>query len=68
LSRPWLTTIFISFGLFAPFNGTVFTSLFVDALSVSGAILLILKLHAPYSGLIQISSVPLRDALSQLGR
>jgi hypothetical protein len=64
----WLTFIFISFGLFAPVNGTVIASLFVSALSVSGAILLILEMYTPYSGLIQISSAPLRAALAQLGQ
>ena len=64
----WLTVIFISFGLFAPFNATVVSSLFVSALSVSGAILLILEMYGPYSGLIQISSAPLRAALEHLGQ
>ena len=64
----WLTTIFISFGLFAPANSTVFISLLVSSLSVSAAILLILELYTPYAGIIRISSAPLRDALSQLGR
>ena len=36
-----LTTIFVSFGLFAPGNATVLTSLLVSALSASAAILLI---------------------------
>jgi hypothetical protein len=63
----WLTTLFISFGLFAPANGTVFTSLLVSAFSVSSAILLILQLYAPFRGLIVISSAPLRAALTQLG-
>ena len=64
----WLTVIFISFGLFAPFNATVVASLFVSALSVSGAIFLILEMYGPYSGLIQISSAPLRAALAHLGQ
>jgi len=64
----WLTVIFISFGLFAPFNATVVSSLFVSALSVSGAIFLILEMSGPYSGLIQISSAPLRAALAHLGQ
>ena len=64
----WLTVIFIAFGLFAPFNGTVVCSLFVSALSVSGAIFLILEMYAPYTGVIQISSAPLRAALAQLGK
>jgi hypothetical protein len=64
----WLTVIFISFGLFAPFNATVLSSLFVSALSVSGAVFLILEMYAPYSGLIQLSNAPLRAALAQLGQ
>ena len=63
----WLTTIFISFGVFAPANSTVFTSLLVSASSVSAAIFLMLELYTPYSGLIHISSAPLHGALSQLG-
>jgi len=64
----WLTTIFISFGLFAPFNATVVSSLFVAALSVSYAIFLILEMYTPYTGLVQISSEPLRAAIAELGR
>ncbi len=56
----WLTIIFISFGLFAPANATVFTALFVSALSVSAAIFLMLELYTPYAGLIQVSTAPLR--------
>jgi hypothetical protein len=61
----WLTTLFISFGLFAPANGTAITALLVSGLSVSGAILLILELYSPYEELIRISSAPLRAALTQ---
>jgi hypothetical protein len=64
----WLTVIFISFGLFAPPNATVLTSLFVSSLSVSFAIFLILEMYTPYGGLIQISSAPLRSALIHLGQ
>jgi hypothetical protein len=64
----WLTAIFISFGLFAPFNATVVASLFVSALSVSGAIFLILEMYTPYAGLVKISDAPLRAALAHLGQ
>ncbi|MFZ3217009.1 MAG: hypothetical protein WA192_13210, partial [Candidatus Acidiferrales bacterium] len=64
----WLTIIFISFGLFAPRNATVVVSLLVSALSVSGAICLILEMYAPYAGLIRVSSAPLRAALTHLGQ
>jgi len=63
----WLTIIFISFGLFAPPNTIVISSFFVSALSVSGAIFLILEMYTPYAGLIHISSAPLRAALAHLG-
>jgi hypothetical protein len=64
----WLAMIFASFGLFAPRNATVVVSLFVSAMSVSGAILLILEMYSPYAGLIQISQAPLRAALAHLGQ
>jgi hypothetical protein len=64
----WLAILFVSFGLFAPPNATVFATLFVCALSVSGAIFLILELDQPFAGLIQISSDPLRNALAHLGQ
>ena len=64
----WVTVIFISFGLLAPPNGTVIVTLFVCALSVSGAIFLILELDQPFAGLIQISSAPLRNVLAHLGQ
>jgi hypothetical protein len=63
----WLTIIFISFGLFAPPNATVTVTFFVCALSVSSAIFLILEMYSPFTGLIQISSTPLRNALAHLG-
>jgi len=64
----WLCIIFASFGLFAPANATVITVLCVCALSVSGAIFLILELDRSFEGLLQVSGAPLRAALAQLGR
>lgn len=64
----WIVVIFVSFGLFAPLNTTAVTTLFVCALSVSGAIFLILELDQPFQGFIQVSSGPLRLALGHLGR
>jgi hypothetical protein len=64
----WLVIVFTSFGLFAPTNATVIATLFLCALSVSGAIFLILEMYTPFQGLIQISSAPLRNALAHLGQ
>jgi Protein of unknown function (DUF4239) len=64
----WLCIIFASFGLFAPRNTTVIAALCVSALSVAGAIFLILELDRSFEGLLQVSGAPLRAALAQLGR
>ncbi len=64
----WLGVLFLSIGLFAPPNGTVVVAFMLSALSVSGAIFLILELDMPYGGLISISSQPMRLALSHLGQ
>jgi len=64
----WLATIFGSFGLFAPRNATAIATLFVCALSVSGAVFLILEMYSPFAGLMQISSAPLRNAFAHLGQ
>jgi hypothetical protein len=64
----WLTLLFCSFGLFAPRNGTVTVSFVLSALSVAGAIFLILEMYSPFQSLTQISSVPLRNALAHLGQ
>jgi hypothetical protein len=63
----WLTLIFASFGLFAPSNGTALIALGLSSLSIAGAIFLILEMAVPFSGLIQIPSTPMHEALSLLG-
>ena len=62
----WIVIIFASFSLFSDLNVTVFTCLSLFALSASCAIFLILELSKPFSGLMMISSEPLRHALGPL--
>jgi hypothetical protein len=62
----WLVIIFASFSPFSALNATVFTCLSLFALSASCAIFLILELGQPFSGLMTISSEPLRHALGPL--
>ena len=64
----WLAVLFLSFGLFTPRNGTAITALMASAVSVCAAIFLVLELDHPFSGLIGISSEPMRNALEHLGR
>jgi hypothetical protein len=64
----WLSILFMSFGLFAPRNATAVTTLIVSAISVAGAIFLILELEHPFTGLVQIPETPLRIALLVIGK
>jgi hypothetical protein len=64
----WLTMLHISFGLLAPRNATVITMLLISALSVSGAMFIILEMDHPLDGMIKVSSAPLRKALELMGR
>jgi hypothetical protein len=64
----WLAMLFASFSLFASPNATVVVTLLICALSVAGALFLILELDQPFSGLIKLPSAPLTSALDQLGR
>ena len=64
----WLAVLFGSFGLFSRPNATIIATLLVCALSVSGAVFLVLEMDRPFSGMVKISSAPLRVALAQLDR
>lgn len=64
----WIAVLFASFGLFAPSNGTALAALLLAALSVAGAIFLILELQSPFAGLLQIPDAPFLDAINHLGR
>lgn len=63
----WLTILLASFTLFSPINPTGGAVLVIIALSAAGAIFLILEMTNPFSGLMQIPSEPLRNALGVLG-
>ena len=62
----WLTVIFASLGMFAPRNHTAKVAIIVCALSVTTAIFLILEMDQPFDGLMQISNLPIREALEQI--
>jgi hypothetical protein len=64
----WLAMTFASFGLFAPRNATVLSALLVCAISVGSAVLLVLEMDTPFSGLVKVSGEPLHYALAQMER
>jgi hypothetical protein len=65
----WATILFVCFGLLAPRNGTLIVVFFVCAISVAGAIFLILEMEKPLTGgAMKISSKPLVKTLERLGK
>lgn len=64
----WLTVTFGCFGLFSPRNMTVAAVLLICALSVGGAMFLILEMDSPFDGIIKISPEPMRYAYSRLNQ
>jgi len=64
----WLTVTFTSYGMFAPRNATVIVTLLVCALSVAGAVFLILEMNAAFEGVIRVSPAPLHFALDHLAK
>jgi hypothetical protein len=64
----WLVIIFFSFSMLAPTNKPAILALIVSALSVCGAIFLILELDRPFGGWVGVPSAPIVQALAQLGK
>lgn len=64
----WITVTFVSFGMFSPRNGTVVTVMLLCAVSIGGAIFLVLEMDEPFLGLIRASPEPLRYALALMER
>jgi hypothetical protein len=62
----WLFVLFVSFGLFAPRNGMVVAALFVGALAIAGAVLVIVDMDSPYEGILVVSPQPMQQALAQM--
>ena len=64
----WVSVLFLGFGLLAPLHTTNAVVLTIGALSVAGAIFLILELSQPYVGLIHVSDASVRNLLAGMGR
>lgn len=64
----WLTVLFANFGLLAHPNATTLSVLLLCALSVAGAIFLLVEMSHPTTGLMKVSSAPLVKALGILSR
>ena len=62
----WLVIVFFMFGIIAPRNSLIYVSILLASLSISSTLFVILDLDTPLSGLIRVSSQPLRDALMHM--
>jgi hypothetical protein len=62
----WLAIIFAIFGLTSPRNGLVYVAVAMSALSITSPLYLIMEYSDAMTGLLQLSSAPLRIALSQM--
>jgi hypothetical protein len=62
----WLSILFVAFGLFAPPNLVTIAALLVCALSMCGAIGLILDLDKPFMGIVTVSPEPMLNALAKI--
>lgn len=63
----WLSLVFAGFGFRAPRNAVVVSTFVASALLLAGSFYLVLDMNVPFSGLIQVSDMPLRRALAELG-
>jgi hypothetical protein len=64
----WLAILFIGFGLFAPPNPTVLAVLCICAFSVSAAVFVVIEMDDAFTGLMRVSSEPLSNAITVIGR
>jgi hypothetical protein len=62
----WVTVIFGSFGMNAPRNSTVVSAFLIGSLAIGGAVFLILEMDRPMDGIMQISSLPVRNLIAQM--
>jgi hypothetical protein len=62
----WSVLLFLGYGLLSRVNAMTVAVLGFGALSVAGAIFLIIELHRPYSGLIRIPPAALQEAISTM--
>lgn len=62
----WLVLTFAIFGLSTAGNRLVLVAIVLTAVSVAGAVYLIIDFNTPLTGLLALSSEPMRDALAHV--
>ncbi|WP_244548924.1 DUF4239 domain-containing protein [Bradyrhizobium canariense] len=62
----WLSLLFLSYAIFAPFNGIILATIIAGAFSVSMAVNLIVDMDHPFAGFIRVSPAPMQQALENM--
>ncbi len=62
----WIAAIFVSFGMSAPRNLTVYAAFLICSLAMGSAFFLILELDRPFEGLLRISARPVENAVANV--
>jgi hypothetical protein len=63
----WLAVLFAGFGILSPRNMTVHCAFAICALSMAGAIYMIMEMNDPLDGTLRVSTAPLKVGLSLMG-
>ena len=64
----WATIIFVSFGLLAPHGLKAIVSLAFFAAAVSSGFFMIEEMNSPFSGVLRVSSSPIREVIKHLAQ
>lgn len=64
----WVVCLFCGFGLMSRGTATSVIALAIGSIAVASAVLVILELSTPYSGIFRASSAPLEQALAVMGK
>jgi hypothetical protein len=64
----WVVCLFCGFGLMSRGTATSVIALAVGSVAVASAVLVILELSTPYSGVFRASAAPLEQALAVMGK
>nr|WP_294503656.1 hypothetical protein [uncultured Rhodopila sp.] len=63
----WLAIVFLSLGLISPRNTLALTTIVLGGVAIAAVIFAIMEMSGPFTGIITVSSEPMRDALVHLG-
>jgi hypothetical protein len=64
----WIVFLFMGYGLMSKGSATSVLGAIIGSLAMASAFLMILDLSSPYSGVFRVSSAPLEQVLTEMGK